>query len=318
VRKYLNTKEMNCACRLATALRWSGSSPFSWLGSYHRGFSSSLLDSRHRYILDLLRKDAGAGSVVFHGPNTEGVGRLVFSNPPAKNAVSASMMIDLAEILPHLERAAALDMKVLLVEGDTNSTAFCSGMDFAIVNTLLLSRDALHMSLFMTEALNTILGLSCISVCVVHGPAVGGGAELTTCCDFRIMSTSAYIHFVQGVMGLTTGWGGGHRLVQLVGRRNAMMLTGTSRKMDAVAAMEMGLVDNVTPESSGSMHTDVGMFIKPFIYKSKAVLRDIKQVCMLPLVPGLQSTSEEQNIFANRWKGEEHIKALTAFESHRK
>lgn len=36
-----------------------------------------------------------------------------------------------------------------------------------------------------------------ISVAVVSGPAVGGGAELCTACDTRIIGAAAHIQFVQ-------------------------------------------------------------------------------------------------------------------------
>ena len=36
-----------------------------------------------------------------------------------------------------------------------------------------------------------------LTVALVHGNAVGGGAELTTACDFRLMHPDARIGFVQ-------------------------------------------------------------------------------------------------------------------------
>lgn len=39
--------------------------------------------------------------------------------------------------------------------------------------------------------------LPLVSVAVIAGPAVGGGAELTTACDTRVVSSTAHIQFVQ-------------------------------------------------------------------------------------------------------------------------
>jgi enoyl-CoA hydratase/carnithine racemase len=36
-----------------------------------------------------------------------------------------------------------------------------------------------------------------VSVAVVNGAAVGGGAELSTACDYRVLSSDAKIQFVQ-------------------------------------------------------------------------------------------------------------------------
>jgi len=44
---------------------------------------------------------------------------------------------------------------------------------------------------------------------------MGGGAELATSTDFRVMSTKAKIQFVQSRMGVSCGWGGTSRLVKV-------------------------------------------------------------------------------------------------------
>ncbi|KAL3197900.1 hypothetical protein MRX96_044627 [Rhipicephalus microplus] len=49
-------------------------------------------------------------------------------------------------------------------------------------------------------------------VALIQGRALGGGAELTTACDFRVMVPGAEIQFVQVRMGLVPGWGGTTRL----------------------------------------------------------------------------------------------------------
>lgn len=39
--------------------------------------------------------------------------------------------------------------------------------------------------------------LPLISVAVVDGAAIGGGAELSTCCDFRVAGPESVVRFVQ-------------------------------------------------------------------------------------------------------------------------
>lgn len=44
------------------------------------------------------------------------------------------------------------------------------------------------------------------SISSLEGPALGGGAELTTACDLRLMvGNRARVQFVQRRMGVTTG-----------------------------------------------------------------------------------------------------------------
>ena len=99
-------------------------------------------------------------------------------------------------------------LKALLIQGDTNSASFCSGLDFEIISELNKADLACAKNLFMTEVLHRLHQLPCASFAILHGPAVGGGAELITACDFRIMAedqSDAYIQFVHAKMGLTPG-----------------------------------------------------------------------------------------------------------------
>lgn len=41
------------------------------------------------------------------------------------------------------------------------------------------------MSLFMTDAFTRLRTSGLISLCLINGPAVGGGSELITVCDYR-------------------------------------------------------------------------------------------------------------------------------------
>ena len=61
------------------------------------------------------------------------------------------------------------------------------------------------------------------------------------------MSNSAEIRFVQVKMGLTPGWGGGTRLVRLLGKQQALQLLGKGRKVDLSYGRQLGLVDGELP-----------------------------------------------------------------------
>ena len=61
------------------------------------------------------------------------------------------------------------------------------------------------------------------------------------------MSRNAEIRFVQVKMGLTPGWGGGTRLVQLLGKRQALQLLGKGEKVDLSYGRQLGLVDGELP-----------------------------------------------------------------------
>ena len=56
------------------------------------------------------------------------------------------------------------------------------------------------MSQCMHKITNRLWNLPLVSVAEVNGKAVGGGAELTTICDFRIVEPNACIQFVHARM----------------------------------------------------------------------------------------------------------------------
>jgi enoyl-CoA hydratase/carnithine racemase len=119
------------------------------------------------------------------------------------------------------------------------------------------------MSRFMTDALTRLRQSRFITVALLTGPAVGGGAELCTVADYRIMlqQTSEeqsecgekneveidhnHVCFIHASLGASPGWGGAYRLQSIVGRSNALRLLGTSMKVKPEQALMMGLVDQV-------------------------------------------------------------------------
>ena len=51
------------------------------------------------------------------------------------------------------------------------------------------------------------------------------------------------IGFVQSKLGISTGWGGGSRLVKIIGKRKALQLLATADILSFSAASQFGLVD---------------------------------------------------------------------------
>jgi enoyl-CoA hydratase/carnithine racemase len=86
-------------------------------------------------------------------------------------------------------------------------------------------------------------------IAAVNGVALGGGCELALASHFRIMSAGpkAKMGLTELNLGIIPGWGGTQRMTRLVGRSKALDLILFSRKVDAAEALEMGLVDKVSP-----------------------------------------------------------------------
>lgn len=105
----------------------------------------------------------------------------------------------------------------------------------------------LELNLLMQTNLNRIRRLGLVSVSLIEGFAIGGGAEVSTSTDFRVMTNSekSYIRFIHHRLSLCPGWGGGSRLVQIIGRNQALKVLLQAEKLPAPKAYELGIVDDI-------------------------------------------------------------------------
>lgn len=83
----------------------------------------------------------------------------------------------------------------LILRGANNT--FCSGADLTTVSSILTSQDGARMSLLMHDTLTRLHALPLVSMALLQGVTVGGGAEIATACDIRTISSGAKVGFVQ-------------------------------------------------------------------------------------------------------------------------
>lgn len=178
------------------------------------------------------------------------------------------------------------------------------------------------MGLIMQDNLKRLERLPLITVAVIEGKAIGGGAEICTATDFRLMTPSAEIGFVHVRMGITVGWGGGSRLVQIVGPTKALDLMATGKRLSAEQALEMGLISDMLTGCNESDANDVinrsREWLKPYIAGASEPLRAIKNIVTaakwLPIEEALQ---KELEIFSSVWGGPAHKQAMKQNVKHK-
>ena len=121
------------------------------------------------------------------------------------------------------------------------------------------------MSQLMTSTLNKLRSLPLLSISAIDGNAVGGGAEVCTAADWRVMGAKARVQFVQTRMGASTGWGGAARLSEIVGNRStALSLLLHQPSIDANAAVACRLADAVAAEGEPAAAEAERLLLKAF------------------------------------------------------
>lgn len=184
----------------------------------------------------------------------KGVGWIRFHRPDVRNAVNLQMMQELEEVL--LRWRSDSSVKVLVLAGDER--AFVSGGDLTEFHRMKTANAIQPIHSRMGRLLDELERIGKPTIAAIDGAAVGGGCEIAVSCDFRFASETARFGFIQAGLGITTGWGGGSRLIRLVGRSKALSLLLTGERIDSTQALRYGLVDRVVP--SGRLEEEVQRF----------------------------------------------------------
>ncbi len=82
-------------------------------------------------------------------------------------------------------------------------------------------------------------------IAAINGHALGGGSELTLCCDYRVMveDSRSRIGQTESSLGIIPGAGGTQRLPRLIGKAKAQRYLIESTRLSAHEAAAVGWVD---------------------------------------------------------------------------
>lgn len=249
-----------------------------------------------------------------HVRDEAGVRVLTLDHPAARNALSPSMMLALADAVS--AAAAWPGLRALVIGG--RGPSFCAGGDLAAVQAHLLEPGtAVEMQAFMRATGDALAALPCLVIAAVEGAALGGGAELLTACDLVFASPAARVGFVQAAMGVSPGFGGGRRLLRRVGPQRAVDLLTRATPLTATEALRVGLVDEVVddPWSRALGRAAEAASLPPAAASAaKRLLLALEaEGARGPATPSPDQPDAEAETFASLWAGPEHVAALDRF-----
>ena len=169
------------------------------------------------------------------------------------NAIAEDLMKELAESFNDLGKDPAVRVVVLTSDYEKY---FSVGAD--LTSLAGIDREAPdateQIALFMRRMnhhFNAIERIPRPTIAAINGHALGGGSELTLCCDFRVMVEDgrARIGQTESSLGIMPGAGGTQRLPRLIGEGRAKRYIIESTRLSAREAEAVGWVDRAaTPE----------------------------------------------------------------------
>lgn len=154
----------------------------------------------------------------------------------------------LEELQGHLEELLRQPPRGLIFLSD-KPNGFIAGADVQEFTRLETEQAALEAIQRGQAIMDYIEGLSCPTVAMLHGFALGGGLELALACDWRVAEDdpATRLGLPEIKLGIHPGFGGTLRSIERLGVLQAMNLMLTGRNLSARAAKRIGLVDHAVP-----------------------------------------------------------------------
>ncbi len=163
------------------------------------------------------------------------------------NTLGSAVMQELGRVLDAVER----DMPQALIVFSRKEKGFVAGADIKEFTGLKTPDQAYELIRGGQQVLERLAGLSCPTVAMIHGFALGGGLELALACRYRVASEaeSTQLGLPEVKLGIHPGFGGTVRSVAVMGVLPAMQVMLTGKSMRARPALAAGLVDRLaSPE----------------------------------------------------------------------
>src|ERR1700736_3769880 len=237
-----------------------------------------------------------------------GVARITL-NRPEHNLLNEAMLREIAGGIAHAGERAGVKLIVL----DSACKVFCGGIDIGEYTSQRVFQmlDAFH------AAFSSMLEVGKPVICVVNGPAIGGGAELAAFGDLVIATPKARFAQPEITIGVFPPLAA-TILPYLVGPKTALEIILTGEPLTAERALELRMVNRLVPETQ--LEKTVEDLVSRISAHSAPVLTMAKKAVLggmgLSLRDGLK---QSMDIFLNQlYRLEDSQEGLRALVEKRK
>lgn len=243
------------------------------------------------------------------------VATVTLDRPQAMNAVDLATEAELQRIWTDIE--GNRDVRVVVLTG-AGERAFCVGADMKNPSVTGLEYwAASRVGGFGGIALRETLNVPVIAR--VNGFALGGGMEMVLGCDIVLACEEASFGLPEALVGRMPLDGGMTLLQRQVPFRKAMAMMLTGKRISALEALNMGLVNEVVPRAE--LDNAVQRWVNDLLACAPLSLQAIKQVVRLTgtmtptqahatrlpaVVEALQSKDADEGVLAFQQKRKPH------------
>jgi methylglutaconyl-CoA hydratase len=205
---------------------------------------------------------------------------LTLNRPERRNALTIELMADLVTAVENT--AADPAQRILILRG--SGKAFCTGLDLqeaAVKDPNDTAEAAAHLFLTLAET-------RLVTMAIVHGAAVAGGAGIMSACDFVVAAERTKIGYPEVRRGLVAGLVMTFLRRQLRERDLREVLLA-SELFEAERAREIGLVNRVV--ASSELDNEAQKFAASVLQGAPGAISNSKR-----LMEELWSTTVRQDI----------------------
>lgn len=230
----------------------------------------------------------------------------------ALNALNTQVLEDLDAMLDAVDLET---VRALIITG-AGEKSFVAGADISEMSTLTKEQGEVF-GLKGNAVFRKLETFPIPVIAAVNGFALGGGCELSMCCDIRLAAENAKFAQPEVGLGITPGFGGTQRLCRLIGVGKAKEMLYTCGQIDAQEALALGLVNAVYPLDE--LMPAAEKMAKRIAKNAPIAVRATKKAANDGLQTGMDSAiAIEAKLFGSCFETDDQKNGMTAFLEKRR
>ncbi len=178
----------------------------------------------------------------------DGIGRITFNRPAARNALTFAMYERLADICGSAGQDRSLRALILTGAGEK---AFAAGTDISQFRAFTRPEDAIEYEARLDRVLDAVERCPLPTIAAIAGACTGGGFGIAAACDLRIAARGIRFGFpIARTLGNCLSMANYARLAALIGPARVTEIVFTARLVEAEEARAIGLVSEVVADAT--------------------------------------------------------------------